>query len=100
MQKKLVELRNGETGIITGLNCSMGVKTRHRNRHRFQKNLEKNENIDRCLRRLMDLGLTPGTEVTVVKSAPFNGPIEIFFRGSRLAIGRGMASKIGVTIKR
>ncbi|MEM2886171.1 MAG: FeoA family protein [Thermoproteota archaeon] len=26
-------------------------------------------------RRLMDLGLTPGTKVTVVKSAPFHGPL-------------------------
>ena len=47
-------------------------------------------------KRLMDLGLTPGTKVTVVKSAPFNGPLEILVRGSRLALGRGMAERIFV----
>lgn len=36
-------------------------------------------------RRLMDMGLTPGTVIVVVKSAPFHGPIEVIIRGSRLA---------------
>ncbi|MBN1245120.1 ferrous iron transport protein A [Candidatus Bathyarchaeota archaeon] len=47
-------------------------------------------------KRLMDMGLTPGTTVTVVKSAPFHGPLEILVRGSRLALGRGMAERIFV----
>jgi len=51
-------------------------------------------------RRLMDLGLTPGTKVTVVKSAPFHGPLEILVRGSRLALGRGMAERIFVEIEK
>jgi DtxR family Mn-dependent transcriptional regulator len=42
------------------------------------------------------MGLTPGTEVTVVKSAPFHGPLEILVRGSRLALGRGMTEIIFV----
>jgi len=42
------------------------------------------------------MGLTPGTKVTVVKSAPFHGPLEILVRGSRLALGRGMAERIFV----
>jgi len=46
------------------------------------------------------MGLTPGTKVTVVKSAPFNGPLEVYVRGSRLAIGRGMAERILVEVKR
>jgi len=45
-------------------------------------------------KRLMDMGLTPGTKVTVVKSAPFHGPLEVLVRGSRLALGRGMAERI------
>ena len=48
------------------------------------------------LQRLSDMGLTPGTEVTVVKSAPFHGPIEILVRGSRLALGRGVSETIFV----
>jgi len=44
------------------------------------------------------MGLTPGTKVTVVKSAPFHGPIEVHVRGSILALGRGMAERIFVAI--
>jgi DtxR family Mn-dependent transcriptional regulator len=50
----------------------------------------------KVLQRLSDMGLTPGTEVTVVKSAPFHGPLEILVRGSRLALGRGMTEIIFV----
>jgi DtxR family Mn-dependent transcriptional regulator len=46
--------------------------------------------------RLADLGLTPGTEVIVVKSAIFHGPLMVCVRGTTLAIGRGLASKIFV----
>src|SRR4030042_2259018 len=54
----------------------------------------------KALQRLSDMGLTPGTEITVVKSAPFHGPTEIFVRGSRLAIGRGMTETIFVEAER
>jgi DtxR family Mn-dependent transcriptional regulator len=48
------------------------------------------------LQRLLDMGLTPSTRITLIKAAPFDGPIEIFVRGSKLAIGRGIASKVFV----
>jgi DtxR family Mn-dependent transcriptional regulator len=48
------------------------------------------------LQRLLDMGLTPGTNVSIVRAAPFNGPIEISLRGSRLALGRGIASNVFV----
>ena len=48
------------------------------------------------VRRLAEMGLTPGTEVAVVRSAPFRGPIEISVRGVSLALGRGVASKVFV----
>lgn len=54
----------------------------------------------KVLQRLSDMGLTPGTEVTVVKSAPFHGPLEILVRGSRLALGRGMTEIIFVEAKK
>jgi len=47
----------------------------------------------------MDMGLTPGTEVIVVKSALFHGPIAVSVRGSRLALGRGVAERIFVVKK-
>lgn len=48
------------------------------------------------VRRLAEMGLTPGTEVTVVRSAPLRGPIEISVRGVSLALGHGVASKVFV----
>lgn len=49
--------------------------------------------------RLADLGLTPRTEVIVVKSALFSGPLMISVRGTTLAIGRGVAAKVFVRAK-
>ena len=46
-------------------------------------------------RRLADLGMTPGVEVTVISSGR-PGQVVISIRGSRLALGRGVASKIVV----
>ena len=48
------------------------------------------------LRRLAEMGLTPGIEVRVMKAAPLHGPIQVSVRGSSLALGRGVASKIFV----
>lgn len=50
-------------------------------------------------KRLADLGLISGTKIKVIKKAPFSGPIKIEVRGSRLVLGRGLASKILVKIK-
>ncbi len=84
----LTNLKNGESGVIVSIKAQLtNPPDRHSSRRRshsrwgFRKRLE-------------DMGLTPGTKVTVVKSAPFHGPIELHVRGSRLAIGRGMAKKI------
>ena len=46
------------------------------------------------VRRLAEMGLTPGTEVRVVRSAPMHGPIEVSVRGVSLALGRGIASRV------
>jgi DtxR family Mn-dependent transcriptional regulator len=50
----------------------------------------------KVLRRLLDMGLVPGTEISVIEEAPFKGPIEIRVRQSRLAIGKDIASMIFV----
>jgi len=41
----------------------------------------------KVLRRLCDMGLTPGTKITVSRIAPFKGPVEIAVRGCKLALG-------------
>ncbi|MEM3439901.1 MAG: FeoA domain-containing protein [Candidatus Bathyarchaeia archaeon] len=45
-------------------------------------------------RRLIEMGLTPGAEITVLRRAPFRGPIEVGVRGTSLALGFGVASKV------
>lgn len=50
-------------------------------------------------KRLADLGLTPGTKIKILRIAPVLGPVEIEVRGSRLVLGRGLASKVLVTVK-
>ena len=118
MELRLSDLRDGESGTITSVGVSRGRGRRddrrarrrmHRSSHRFiLKRFEETKTSLNVLRRrnwgfrkrLEDMGLTPGTTVTVVKSAPFNGPLEIYVRGSRLAIGRGMAKRIFVEVKR
>lgn len=45
--------------------------------------------------RLAALGLMPGTELEVVQNSG-HGPFVVAVRGSRIVIGRGMASRIAV----
>jgi ferrous iron transport protein A len=71
----LADLRPGEEGVIVSITGGRGA-----------------------LQRLVDLGLTPGTKVSVIKASPFHGPLEITVRGSDLALGRGVAMKILVEV--
>ncbi|MBI4951986.1 MAG: ferrous iron transport protein A [Myxococcales bacterium] len=47
-------------------------------------------------RRLMELGLVPGTEVVVEKVAPLGDPLELSLRGCRLSIRRAEAGAVDV----
>ena len=47
-------------------------------------------------RRLADMGLTPGVQVRIISSQR-PGPVVLEVRGSRLALGHGIAHKIMVT---
>ncbi|MEM2111441.1 MAG: FeoA family protein [Candidatus Bathyarchaeia archaeon] len=83
MELPLTALKEGESGIITSVKANPGPGG------------GKGWGLKK---RLLDMGLTPGTKVTVVKSVPFHGPLEVHVRGSRLALGRGMAERIFVEI--
>ncbi|HNT61201.1 MAG TPA: FeoA family protein, partial [Candidatus Bilamarchaeaceae archaeon] len=48
--------------------------------------------------RLMEMGLTPGTKITVRHTSTRHGPMEICVRSSCLALGRGIAEKILVEV--
>ncbi len=71
--KTLNELGVGETSKIVRLNGEGAVK-----------------------RRMMDMGLTKGTEVTVRKVAPLGDPIELTVRGYELSIRKSEAATIEI----
>ena len=50
----------------------------------------------KVLQRLLDMGLTPGTKIKVIKVAPMDGPVEVAVRGSKLAIGQDIACNVFV----
>lgn len=51
---------------------------------------------NKILRRLLDMGLTPGVKVSVTRVAPLKGPVEITVRGSKLALGDEIACNVFV----
>jgi Fe2+ transport system protein FeoA len=48
------------------------------------------------VRRLSEMGLTPGCELQMLRKCSFHGPIEIEVRGVALALGYELASEIFV----
>lgn len=71
--KTLKEVKVGETSVIVKLHGEGAVK-----------------------RRIMDMGLTKGTEVYVRKVAPLGDPIELTVRGYELSIRKADAENIEV----
>lgn len=70
----LDELEIGKEAIISSVECS-----------------------DHSLRRhILDMGLTPGTEVTLIKVAPMGDPMELMVRGYNLTIRKDDAAKIKI----
>jgi ferrous iron transport protein A len=51
-------------------------------------------------RRLMELGLLPGTRIEVVRVAPLGDPIELLARGCFLSIRKSEARLVDVTLER
>lgn len=45
-------------------------------------------------RRIMDMGITPGTTVMVVKVAPLGDPVEVRVRGYELSLRKDEAKQI------
>jgi len=72
---KLIDLKQGQKGIIVSI---VGGR--------------------RVTQRLTDMGLTPGTEVKMIRKGPLC-PVEISVRGSNLALGHFVAKKILVKVK-
>ncbi|NPU85205.1 MAG: ferrous iron transport protein A [Syntrophaceae bacterium] len=50
-------------------------------------------------RRLMDMGVVPGTSVSVEKIAPLGDPVEVWIKQYRLSLRKAEAGKIEVEIR-
>lgn len=48
-------------------------------------------------RRLMEMGILPGTEVEIVRVAPLGDPLQLRVRGYSLSIRRAQATAVEVT---
>lgn len=71
--KTLKDVKVGETAVVVRLHGEGGVK-----------------------RRIMDMGLTRGTEVHVRKVAPLGDPMELTVRGYELSVRKADAEMIEV----
>ena len=71
--KTLKDLSIGQTGCITKIGTTGALK-----------------------QRFMDMGITKGTEVKVMKIAPLGDPIEIEIRGYNLGVRKADAEKIEI----
>ena len=74
--KTLKDLKIGESGKIVKIGAVGDVK-----------------------RRFMDMGITRGVTVKVIKIAPLGDPIEIEVRGYNLSVRKDDASKIDIEVQ-
>ncbi len=72
--RTLDQLAAGERGVIASVDCPPSIA-----------------------RRLMELGVLPGTAVEVIRRAPLGDPMEIALRGVRLSLRKSEARHIDVT---
>jgi len=70
---RLADLAPGEAGVVVGV-----------------------QGEDAIGRRLLDLGLLPGTAISVVRRAPLGDPVLYELRGYRLCLRRGEAARVTV----
>lgn len=51
---------------------------------------------DEIALRLLEMGLTPGTEVRLLAMAPLGDPVELLVRGYHLSVRRSEASRVAI----
>jgi Fe2+ transport system protein FeoA len=68
---KLSELREGERGRVVRI-----------------------EGADEISQRLLEMGMTPGTQVGLLGTAPLGDPLEIELRGYRLSVRKSEAARV------
>lgn len=55
------------------------------------------EGVDEISLRLMEMGLVPGTEFTLLGAAPLGDPLELEVRGYRLSLRKSEAARVEVS---
>jgi ferrous iron transport protein A len=55
---------------------------------------------DEVTLRLLEMGLTPGVEVSMVGAAPLGDPLELELRGYRLSVRRSEAARVQLEASR
>lgn len=73
MGMSLKELKPGESGVVLNLGSRGPVR-----------------------KRLMDMGVTPGALVKVIKVAPLGDPVEVNIRGYELSLRKDEAMQIAI----
>lgn len=76
MEKRLSDLEPGEKGIIMRITGAGATR-----------------------RRMLDMGLVKGTEITVVRRAPLGDPVEFLLKGYNLSLRREEAEKVHVLVE-
>ena len=71
----LDQLQPGNDAVISAVNCQETSLRKH----------------------ILDMGLTPGTEVTMVKAAPLGDPLELRLRGYELTLRKADAAKVALS---
>ena len=76
MEIRLSELRPGEKGIISRVVGDKDIR-----------------------RRLLDMGLTKGTEIIVVRKAPLGDPIEFLLKGYNLSLRKRECENVYIVVE-
>jgi len=76
MKKRLSELEPGEKGVISKVVGDREIR-----------------------RRLLDMGLTRGTEIIVVRRAPLGDPVEFLLKGYNLSLRKRESENVYVFVK-
>jgi ferrous iron transport protein A len=58
--------------------------------------VEAIQGTDEIAIRLLEMGLTPGTDLMVVGTAPMGDPVELEVRGYRLSVRKSEASRVEI----
>ena len=74
LRMSLDKLQVGKDAVISSINCENKALRAH----------------------ILDMGLTPGVEVTLIKTAPMGDPLEIRVRGYELTLRKADAAKIEI----